>query len=420
VNASAGANPDKWGAALVSVEPKTGKITNMAQNTSWFPGKGKFDSQINFSVDQYDDQGNDLNGLGGAQPGSTMKPFTFAEWLDEGKPMNTIVNASQRRYPQDFPWRNTCSTPTVGWYDSSNGTDDLQNAEEGYYRNMTVLDGLKNSINTATFASAAQVDLCGIQKVVDAVGLHGGLPVRDKETNAIVDANPKVTMTTLGNLLGSTQTAPLTMASAFATFANDGKYCAPIAITSVTDQTGAQLPAQSSACRDAVKPEVARGVNYALQQVLNEGSGSLIEPRISTRTTFPIAAKTGTSNNNGSTWVVGHTSGLATAAWFGDALGAQDRAGQNVTVNGKFYTGIDGYMIAGPMFSQFMSQIAPTYGTDPFPEPPSNLLYGAPQFQPSVPVPNNPQPPQTGNTGGSTGNGSGNGNGNGNGNKGNG
>lgn len=405
VNASAGTNADKWGAALVSVEPKTGKITNMAQNTSWFPGKGKFDSQINFSVDQYDDQGNDLNGLGGAQPGSTMKPFTFAEWLEEGKSMNMIVNAAQRRYQQDFPWRNTCSTPTVGWYDSSNGTDDLQNAEEGYYRNMTVLDGLKNSINTATFASASQLDLCGIQKVVDAVGLHGGLPVRDKETNAIVDANPKVTMTTLGNLLGSTQTAPLTMASAFATFANDGKYCAPIAITSVTDQTGAQLPAQSTACRDAVKPEVARGVNYALQQVLNEGSGSLIQPRISTRTTFPIAAKTGTSNNNGSTWVVGHTTGLATAAWFGDALGAQDRAGQNVTVNGKFYTGIDGYMIAGPMFSQFMSEIAPAYGTEPFPEPPSNLLYGTPQFQPSVPVPNNPQPTQTGKTGGSTGNG---------------
>ena len=169
--------------------------------------------------------------------------------------MNTIVNAAQRRYPQNFPWRNTCSTPTVGWYDSSNGElHDLQNAEEGYYRNMTVLDGLKNSINTATFASAAQLDLCGIQKIVDAVGLHGGLPTRDKETNAVVDPNPKVTMTTLGNLLGSTQTAPLTMASAFATFANDGKYCAPIAITSVTDQTGAQLPAQSSSlpgCRQA-------------------------------------------------------------------------------------------------------------------------------------------------------------------------
>jgi hypothetical protein len=66
-------------------------------------------------------------------------------------------------------------------------------------------------------------------------------------------------------------------------------------------------------------------------------------------------------------------------------------------VNGKFYTGIDGYMIAGPMFSQFMAQIAPAYGTEPFPEPPSNLLYGAPQYQPPVQnipqPPNNPQPP---------------------------
>jgi membrane peptidoglycan carboxypeptidase len=381
VDASAGANPDKWGAAVVSVQPNTGKITNMAQNTVWFAGDGKFDSQLNFSVDQYDANGNDLNGLGGAQPGSTMKPFTFAEWLNEGNSMNTILNGAVRRYPQNFPWKNTCPTPTVGWYDSTNGeSTDLQNAEPNYYKSMTVLDGLANSINTMTFATAARVDLCGIQKVVDAVGLHEGLPQRDGD-GKITNPTPPITMTTLGNLLGSRQTSPLAMASAFATFANDGKYCAPIAITSVTDQTGAQLPAQSTNCRDALKPEVARGVNYALQEVLNRGSGSLIQPRISTKTNFPIAAKTGTSNNNGSTWVVGHTTGLATAAWFGDALGTQQRAGQNVTVNGKFYTGIDGYMIAGPMFSNFMAQVAPAYGTNPFTAPPSNMVNGTPTRQ---------------------------------------
>ena len=130
-------------------------------------------------------------------------------------------------------------------------------------------------------------------------------------------------MTRLSNLIGATQTSPLTMASAFATFANDGKYCEPIAIESVTDATGAQLPAQATSCRDAIKPEVARGVSYALQEVLNRGSGSLIQPRISTRTSFPVAAKTGTNDPNNSTWVVGFTSGLATASWFGDALGGQ-------------------------------------------------------------------------------------------------
>ncbi len=181
---------------------------------------------------------------------------------------------------------------------------------------MSVLEGLYNSINTITFASAAQVDLCGIQKIVDAVGIHAG------QTNEPVPIDARCR-----NLLGATQTSPLTMASAFATFANDGKYCEPIAIESVTDATGAQLPAQATSCRDAIKPEVARGVTYALQEVLNRGSGSLIQPRISTRTSFPIAAKTGTNDTNNSTWVVGYTSGLATASWFGDALGGQNRAG---------------------------------------------------------------------------------------------
>jgi hypothetical protein len=72
-----------------------------------------------------------------------------------------------------------------------------------------------------------------------------------------------------------------------------------------------------------------------------------------------------------------------------------------------------------------MTEIAPAYGTEPFPEPPSELLYGTPQFQPSFPdpnqqqpnsqQPNNPQPPSdTGNNSGDSGNGPGNGNGNGN------
>jgi membrane peptidoglycan carboxypeptidase len=385
VNASAGANRDKWGAAMVSVQPNSGKIISMAQNTTFLPVKGGFDSQVNFNVDKLDKDGNDLNGLGGAQPGSTMKPFTFAEWLNEGKSMNTVVDAAQRRYPLDFPWRHSCGQVAGAYNDNETAlgaAEDLQNAEPQWYRPLTVLEGLYNSINTVTFASAAQLDFCGIQKIVDAVGLHGGLPSKD-------DPNPKINMSTLGNLLGSTQTAPLTMASAFATFANDGKYCEPIAITAVKDATGKALPAQSSSCRDAIKPEVARGVNYALQEVLNRGSGSLIQPRISTGTHFPIGAKTGTSNNNGSTWVVGHTTGLATAAWFGDPLGNQGRAGQNITVNGQFYEGIDGYMIAGPMFSSFMARVAPAYGTEPFPAPPSNLL-----SEPFVPRPE-PAAPRT-------------------------
>ena len=83
-----------------------------------------------------------------------------------------------------------------------------------------------------------------------------------------------------------------------------------------------------------------------------------------------MAAKTGTSNNNGATWVVGYTSGIATASFFGDALEGQKRPGQNVTINGQFYKGIDGYMLAGPQWANYMLQAAGHYPAAPSPRRP--------------------------------------------------
>jgi membrane peptidoglycan carboxypeptidase len=345
----------------------------MAQNTVFLPQPGKFDTNLNFNVDAKDAQGNDLNGAGGFQPGSTMKPFTFAEWLNEGKPLTAMVDASRRVYPLDFPWKDSCGK-VLGAYDSAQNNptlgaaDDLQNAEDGFYRPMPVNYGLYNSINTATFASAAQLDFCGIQKMVDSVGLHSGL-----------DSTP-VNMHQLGNLLGGTGVAPLNLANAFATFATEGRYCTPIALVEVTDAAGAKLPAQAPDCHDAVKPDVARGVNSVLQDVLKRGSGVWINPKVQDK--FPTAAKTGTSNNNGSTWVVGYTTGMVTASFFGDALGGQKRSGQNVTINGTFYPSLDGYMIAGPQWANYMLKVAALYPAAPFAPPPASMIGPNPSPKP--------------------------------------
>jgi membrane peptidoglycan carboxypeptidase len=362
VDATAGANPDKWGASLVSIGPGTGRILAMAQNTVFLPAPGKFDTQLNFNVDAKDANGSDLNGAGGFQPGSTMKPFTFAEWLNEGKSMVTEVDASRRTYPLDFPWKSSCGK-VLGAYNSAEmalgAADDLQNNDEGYYRKMPVDYGLYNSINTATFAEAAQLDFCGIQRMVDAVGLHSGLD------------NAPVNMHQLGNLLGAIGVAPLVLANAFATFAADGTYCAPIAIAGVTDAAGRELPAQITDCRSSVKPDIARGVNSVLQDVLKKGSGVYIQPKVQDK--VPVAAKTGTSNTNGATWVVGYTTGLATASFFGDTLEGQKRPGQNVTINGKFYKNIDGYMLAGPQWANYMLEVAGLYPAVPFAPPPESM-----------------------------------------------
>lgn len=373
VDGTAGANPDHWAASLVSIQPGSGKILAMAQNTVFLPQPGKFDTNLNFNVDARDAQGNDLNGAGGFQPGSTMKPFTFAEWLNEGKTLTAEVDASRRVYPLGFPWRDSCGK-VLGAYSTAQANpalgaaDDLQNAEDGFYRPMPVNYGLYNSINTATFASASQLDFCGIQKMVDAVGLHSGL-----------DSSP-VNMHQLGNLLGGTGVAPLTLANAFATFATDGRFCATMALVEIKDAAGAKLPAQAPDCHDAVKPDVARGVNSVLQDVLKKGSGVWINPKVQDK--LPTAAKTGTSNNNGSTWVVGYTTGLVTASFFGDALEGQKRAGQNVSINGTFYPRLDGYMIAGPQWANYMLKVAPLYPAGPFAPPPPSMIGPNPNYKP--------------------------------------
>ncbi|MDP9884843.1 membrane peptidoglycan carboxypeptidase [Sinomonas atrocyanea] len=365
VDATAGANPDQWGASLVTVQPGTGQVLAMAQNSRMVDGQGSgFVTSYNFNVDSTDGSGNDLGGAGGYQPGSTMKPVTLAAWLNEGKPTNQVVDATRRRYGADFPWKSTCG-PVHGVFDSTvPGSTDLQNDSEGYYRPMTVRAGIYNSINTATFASAADLnDFCDIQRAADAMGMHDG-----------AGSGKKLDLSTLGNLLGGTNVAPMTMASAFATFASGGTYCAPMSITEVDDVKGQKIGGQTSQCQQgALSRDVASAATSVLQDVATKGSGVLIPQKLS----VPDAMKTGTNNENSQTWVVGYTRGLATASYFGEALnGPSARMGRDVTVNGKFYPVVDGAYIAGPQWASYMQQAAGYYDHGDFDTPPQSLITG--------------------------------------------
>ncbi|BCT74983.1 penicillin-binding protein [Sinomonas cyclohexanicum] len=373
VDSTAGANPDKWGTSLVTVQPGTGKVLAMAQNTRMLPGQGlDFVTSYNFGVDRTDANGNDLGGAGGFQPGSAMKPITLTAWLSEGKQTDAIVNAAQRRYPLNYPWRSTCGR-VIGAYDSATvaslGTSgDLQNDEPQWYRPMTVREGIYQSINTATFASAAGLnDFCDIQRSADALGMHDG-----------DGAGKKLDLSVLGNLLGGPNISPLTMASGYATFAANGTYCVPWSIATVTDWQGKQIGGQTQQCQPgSIKPDVAKAVTNVLQDVLTKGSGYNIKDNAG-KTIFlgvPDAAKTGTNEYNSETWLVGYTRGLATASYFGEALGnPEDHPGRNVIVNGRFWPNIDGAYIAGPQWAFYMQKVLGLYDHGNFDPPPPSLI----------------------------------------------
>ncbi|WP_425862980.1 transglycosylase domain-containing protein [Arthrobacter sp. TWP1-1] len=349
-------NPDKVGQSLVTVQPGSGKILAMAQNSKLISPEGQFNSDYNFNVDRVDVNGNSLGGAGGFDVGSTIKPFTFAEWLNSGHRINEVVNAAVRKYPIGFQWTNTCGS-TTGVYDDNagDGSKDLQNAENNFYQRLTAREGLYNSLNTATFATAAQLDMCNIQKMMTATGIHlGGDPKQPYSVEFV------------SSLLGSGEVAPLIMASAFATFASGGTHCDPVALVSVTNLKGDKFPVPGANCKQTVNPEVAAGVTSVLQEVLVRGSGYLIGLE------YPAAAKTGTTNNSEQTWTTGYTRGLVTSSWVGNINKAESNNGKLIANQRLDY--VDGATYAGKAWQGYMNQVAGNFDVNGFDAPPANMV----------------------------------------------
>ncbi|WP_026556041.1 transglycosylase domain-containing protein [Arthrobacter sp. 35W] len=371
-------NPDKVGHSMVSVQPGTGQILAMAQNTMYNAPEGQWSSDYNFNVDSYDGNGGSLGGAPGFAAGSTLKPFIFAEWLNSGHTLNEIVNGQTRRYPASFQWKNSCGT-TTGVYDSSNpaADKDLQNASPDFYRQMTALEGLYNSFNTATFAEAAKLDFCNIQKMMTAAGIHDSR-----------DGKSPYDMSKTANLIGAEPVSPMTMAASFATFASGGIHCDPIAMLEITDNLGNKYPVPNANCQQTIKPEVAAGVTVALQDVLKKGSGYQIPLK------YPAGAKTGTTNVSEQTWTVGFTKGLSTASWVGN-LDLGSRSSNGLLIAGKRIDYVDGATYAGKSWQQYMNAVAGNFDTSGFPSPPASMV-NAPSKATTTPVqPSAPAQTQT-------------------------
>jgi membrane peptidoglycan carboxypeptidase len=315
------ADPSGVASAISTVEPGTGKILAMAQNRVYNSTKtaGARETSVNYNTDAA------YGGSTGFSPGSTFKPFTLVEWLKEGHTLNEVIDARQMSYPLSA-FKAPCTRLT--------GRPWTFNNAEGPGGVMTVLDATKNSVNSGYVKMASELNLCAIMDGAKSLGIH--------------QATGKDYGYFASNVLGSESLAPLAMASAFAAFAANGIFCEPIAIAKVTDAGGNELPVPASGCRQALQPNIAAAVNYALGHVF-EGTGRPIGPL-----DRPSAGKTGTTSENEETWFVGYTPQLATAVWVGypDAMIPVRR----MTINGKAYGLVYGATIAGPTWKRFMMQ----------------------------------------------------------------
>lgn len=317
--------------AAVSVDPTNGHILAMAQNRTFGnDGSAPGVTEVNFSADRAH------GGSAGFQPGSTFKAFVLAQWFESGRTLRESVSANQRTWlPKDFMG----ATPTASCDASLPGTAPWtpKNSDGKGSGSMSVERATQFSVNTAFVTMESQLNLCDIATLADKVGF---VPAAGDSTT-----KPQMTM-----VLGTQETSPLSMASAYGTFANDGQHCKPIAILSVTKADGTEMTPPSADCGPALSTATTNAVNYALEGVLNSGGAKASD--LANRT---AAGKTGTTNDNKDAWFVGYTKEVSTAIWMGDPLKVRTLAGS--TINGKYYANVYGSSIPAPTWKRIMDQV---------------------------------------------------------------
>ena len=315
---------DGANSTIVSVEPGTGRIQALAQNTNYE------DSQLVFAADAKHGGVELPDGNVGFQPGSTFKALILAEWLKTGHTAGQTVNASA---PRTYP-PNTFNIPCAP--ELAAGSWTVNNVAGTNAGNMSVRDATKQSINVGFTEMLRQLDVCDVTQFAASIGVS-------KADGSQLDPDPSLA-------LGAKPVPPLSMANAYATFASGGKYCKPVAIDSILDASGTSMAVPSADCTQAMDQNVADQTAITLQAT-SEPNGTAKDAGIGRA----IAGKTGNTDEAENAWFVGFTPQLSTAVWIGDAKESnKSLAGR--TIGGKYFERMYGSDLAVPMWRDYMSQ----------------------------------------------------------------
>jgi membrane peptidoglycan carboxypeptidase len=274
--------------AMDMVEPGTGRILAMAQSR---PEMGsdtkKGETYWNYSVSP------DMGGNQGFQAGSTFKAFTAAAALEQGIPLSKRYDARETMDFSGASFESCRGTTQVGGdftVSNSTGTNGV----------MDMTTAAEHSVNTYFVQLALEVGMCNVTTMAEKVGVVSSTP--DAPISSY-DDKPSLT-------LGTAEVSPLSMATAYATFASGGMHCSPVILDKVTTSSGEGLAVPDAGCTRVLTTEVANTMNTLLSSVMTNGTGA----RAATADGRPQAGKTGTIDSNAAVWFVGYTPEASGAA----------------------------------------------------------------------------------------------------------
>src|SRR5882762_6426955 len=221
------------------------------------------------------------------QVGSSFKPYVYATVIDQGaSPDDTILDE-----PVSF--------------DTPSGPYSPHNYDEKFEGIITLRRALAQSRNIPALKLANKV---GIKSVIDYAGRFG-----------ITSKLPPY----LPVALGSAEITLIEQTSAYSVFPNDGVRITPRYITKVTDYEGRVLEEDFPEVKDAISSRTARIMTGMLHEVVMHGTAIAASKML-----FPIAGKTGTTNDFTDAWFVGFSPSTTCGVWVGydekKSLGAKE------------------------------------------------------------------------------------------------
>ena len=341
---------ERIGGAASIVEPGTGRVVAMVQNTK-FP-KSKKDSgvaftEVNWNVDQK------YGGTVGQHFGSTAKMYAIVTALSKGMTVNGTVPSkfATTRVPAQYT---PADQPKDGC--QAGTTWEVRNDESIGGRPIPFKTATARSVNTAFASLVLSLGTKNVQKTMTTMGLHRG-------NGQPIECYPSPVT------LGSDDATPLTLAASYATLAANGKYCPPNPILSITTNDKKPVKIGSTGCKQVIDPNVAKGTTELLTNVIKEGTG-----RAASLGERPAAGKTGTTEDNAEGWFIGYTPQLSTAVWIGSPNSQTSL--RNLRLGGQYYGDIFGGTVSAPTWRAIMEGASKGMPVKQFDDPSDAVLNG--------------------------------------------
>lgn len=298
---------------LVVIDPKTGQILAMVGSKGY-----SLDSEPEGCT----------SGIGGEegcvfepnvnvttvkrQPGSAIKPVTYATMLSQG-------------YTTSFPF---LDVPTQFPGSAPDKPYKPENYDGMFRGPMPLRKALGNSIN---LAAVKALKIVGIDNMIEQAEKMGITTFTERHRYG------------LALTLGGGETKLLELTNAYAVFANKGVYLPPTPVLEVKNAAGEVIYEYSEkATNQAVSEEVA----FLISDILSDdgarsavfGAGSLLHI-----SGYQVAVKTGTTDDKRDNYAIGFTPSIVAGSWVGN--------NNNVEMNPYLASGISG---ATPIWRRFM------------------------------------------------------------------